>query len=250
MRKNIQATSLPVIPTGALCVQGDTKCYVQAVSATPLCLYDVRPINSTRLETIAMLLLRKSVLTSVFMFGVLFLQQTNAQTISSQATTNVVVNFPEVLVLYTFSDVSLNMDAAFLKSNMGLGTLTVCSTGNCVNAGGIGPVTVDATSEDLDLASDAQVPGISALTDITLTLQNAVGARSLGMTDANYTLGVADGGLTGVLGVGATQPTSFTNTGLALSTQSLQIKIDVSEIDTQAESVSVNENFVITVSGT
>lgn len=194
--------------------------------------------------------LRKSILASLFITGALLGQSASAQS-SASATTNVVVNFPEVLVLYTFSDVTLNMDAAFLKSNLGLGTIGVCTSGNeCVNAGAFGSVTVDATSEDLDIASDAQVPADGDLTDITLTLENAIGARSLGMTDASYTLGVVDGALTDVLEVGATQATSFTNTGLALSTQDLEILIDVSEIDTQAESTTVNEDFVITVSGT
>lgn len=169
--------------------------------------------------------------------------------VTANATTNVVINFPEILILYTFSTITLTLDKTFIQGNLGLGTIAACGTGGgCVNAGTTSKSSVNATT-DLDIASDADVLG-SNMTSITLTLQNALGARSLGLTDTNYTLGVVDGANTEVLGLDGTQPTSFANTGLALSTSDLVLLIDPSEIDTQAESVSVNEDFVITVSGT
>ena len=152
--------------------------------------------------------------------------------VTATAQTDIEVNFPEILVMYTFSDVTLAPDATFLTTALGLGTGGSCSAGDdCVDAGATGSINVTTASTDLDIASDADVPADTALNDIVLTLENAVGARSLGLTDANYTLGVTEAGTTAVLNVETgTQPTSFTNNGLVLSTSDLVLEIDVSEI--------------------
>lgn len=195
---------------------------------------------------------RKPLVQLLLAMGALSSGQSFAQ-VSGTATTSVTVNFPDILVLYTFSDIDLTLDATFIGGQFGLTPAVACTDpiGNsyCVNAGSVTEIGVTATT-DLDIANSG-IDEDGNLTSATLTLDNAFGARSLGLEDASYTLAVTDQGDTDVLGIDTdTQATSFTNSGLALSTGSLVLSIDPTEIDTQGESVQVIENFDITVSGT
>ena len=54
--------------------------------------------------------------------------------VTATAQTDIVVNFPEILVMYTFSDVTLAPDATFLTTALGLGTGGSCGAGHdCVD---------------------------------------------------------------------------------------------------------------------
>lgn len=191
--------------------------------------------------------LRGTFLSVILICGFIISAPVAAQS-SAEAETTVTVNFPEILVLYTFSAIELNLDATFLADNLGLGAATPCAVGaTCVDAGSATETDVGA-STDMDIS--ALVPADGGLNNVVLTLVDALGARSLGLTDTNYTLGVVDQGDTDVLNLGSGQPVSFSNTGLLLSTSDLVLEIDPNEIVDQTDSVQVVETFVITVSGT
>jgi hypothetical protein len=184
----------------------------------------------------------------IMAFGAsVFASQVSA--VTAIATTTVTINWPEVLILYTFADVDLTPDADILTDNLGAGTLGACDVGStnnhCVDAG-TSTIAMTALTEDLDIAGEAAVPADAALTDITITLQNAIGARSLGVAAATYTLAVADQGDSAAINLDASQATSFTNSGLTLTTADLIIELDVSEIAIGDDDA---EDFEITVSG-
>jgi hypothetical protein len=184
----------------------------------------------------------------IMAFGAsVFASQVSA--VTAIATTTVTINWPDVLILYTFSEIDITPDADILTNNLGAGTLSTCESGSdndhCVDAG-TSNVTMDALTEDLDIAGDADVPLDANLSNITITLENAIGARSLGVTAATYTLVVTDEGDSDAINLGTSQATSFTNSGLTLTTADLIIELDVSEI---AAADNDSEDFEISVSG-
>ena len=170
-----------------------------------------------------------------------------AQTVSATRTTTIDVNFPEILVMYTYSNITLDLDATFFAGQLGLGTTIACDAGaSCVDATTT-TITVDALTEDVDIAGQAAVPADGALTDVSINLTNAIAARSLGMTDANYTVNVVDQANSTVINLDGT-PDPMPNSGLQLSTTNLPIILDVSEITGPLDTDS--EDFEITVEGT
>jgi len=189
--------------------------------------------------------MRKFIGSAVLTSGMMMSGATQAA-VEAESTTTVTVNFPEILVLYTFATVDLTLDATNLVTDFGLGAGAACTTGTCVDAGASMETGVTATT-DLDIGASG-IPLDGALTDMSLTLNNAIGARSLGLADATYTLTVSDDGNSTIVDLDtANQATSFDNDGLTLSTAALELTIDASDITGSVTSES--EDFTITVNG-
>lgn len=122
------------------------------------------------------------------------------------ATTTVQITFPQVLILYTYDQISLDVTAGTLSGALGV-TGTNCTTGSyCVQLADPGPQTWDMLNPvDVDIASGTV--GLLDLSAVGVNISNAWGVRSI----------AAAGGLT----ASVTGPTSLTgpagSTALAVS---------------------------------
>ena len=181
---------------------------------------------------------RKILVPLIMFFGLAWGSQAQAQ-VSATAQTTIDVNFPEILVLFTFSQITLDLDATFFTDQLGLGE----------GDAGTSSITVDAGSEDIDIGASTDVPADADINDVEIDLLNAIGARSIGLTDTNYTVDVSDTGSSSIIDLSTTNTIgTLSNSGVALSTTNLPIVIDVSEIT--GPLVTDSETFDITVSGT
>ena len=162
---------------------------------------------------------------------------------AATATTTVEISFPQILILYTFDQIDLSVDAAGLADAITPGT-TTCAGDYCSDQG-----TVDLTGTGLALDGsdtlDADIAGgVGSLPGpVTVTVENAFGVRALG--HSSYTAGVAAAG-TPNAAFGSPAVTTPNYTGLQLSTGDLSFTIDLSQLSGGA---TESQDYQITVTG-
>jgi len=118
------------------------------------------------------------------------------------ATTTVEITFPQVLILYSYDTIQLDVTEATLATELGV-TGASCTSGSyCVQFTNAGPLDWDMNSAvNADIATAASaLPDLSA---VAVNIENAWGVRSV----------AAAGGLT----AGVTGPTSLTGPGASLA---------------------------------
>jgi len=174
---------------------------------------------------------------------------TNSTAHAAEASVQVDVNLPTVLVMYHYDTITLNLDQTALGGYLVGGTAGACTPagdfcddqGNptAINVTTIGgTTTVNSPINDIPLASTA--------TDVTLV--DVVGVRALGCTSysASYDGGASDNGVTIVNGSAVAgidgQPCSFTMTSGDLS-----FNLDFDAVDGGTSTVSAI--FDVTVTG-
>jgi hypothetical protein len=118
-----------------------------------------------------------------------------------QATTNVRVNFPQLLILYSFDQITLDVTQASLASKLGV-TGASCTSGSyCVEFASAGPLNWDLVNNTVD-ANIAPVD-LTGIDDLDVVVSNAWAVRS-----------VAAGG--GGLAATVSGPGTLTGPGTAL----------------------------------
>ena len=163
---------------------------------------------------------------------------------AATATTTVEINFPQILILYTFDQIDLAVDAAGLADAITTGT-TACSGDYCSDQG---TSDLSGTLLNLDGADvlDADIgTGVGSLPGpVNITIQNAFGVRALGYSGYS-----ANAAKTGTANAAFGNPTVTTPgyTGLSLSTGNLSFTIDLSQL---SGSGAQAQDYQITVTGT
>ena len=174
---------------------------------------------------------------------------TNSTAYAAEATVQVDVNLPTVLVMYHYNTITLNLDQTALGGYLVGGTAAACLTGGdfCndqLNPAAINVTTIGATTT----VNQAVVDNPVAATDTDITLVDVVGVRALGCStySASYDDGVSSNGVTitngtAVAGIDG-QACSF---GMTMG--DLTFNLDFNSVDGGASSVSAV--FDVTVTG-
>lgn len=166
-----------------------------------------------------------------------------AQSNAATAVTTIELQFPQILILYTYDFIYLDVDPQGLVDSLTSGLGQECTDQYCVNSpfyfdrldifGGVATVDADIQSQDLGISSD-----------VFVEIRNAFGVRGLGFS--NYTASVAP--------VGGSNPGLFTNegvsqpnySGLSFETGDLFFTLDLNNVsDFGFES----QSYAITVTG-
>jgi len=174
---------------------------------------------------------------------------TNSTAYAAEATVQVDVNLPTVLVMYHYDTITLDLDQTALGGYLVGGTAAACATGGdfCDDQGSpaaINVTTIGATTSVTQAVTDSPV----AATDTDITLVDVVGVRALGCT--SYLASYDDGGSGN--GVGITNGTSLSGIDSAgcsflMTTGDLTFNLDFDALDAGATSVSAV--FDVTVTG-
>ena len=173
---------------------------------------------------------------------------TNSTAYAAQASVQVDVNLPTVLVMYHYDTITLNLDQTALGGYLVGGTAAACTGGdfcdNQLNPAPINVTTIGATTT----VNQAVVDNPVAATDTDITLVDVVGVRALGC--ATYTATYDDGGSGN--GVGITNGTAVAGIdgqgcSFLMTTGDLTFNLDFDAVDAGATSVSAV--FDVTVTG-
>ncbi|KZX57934.1 hypothetical protein A3709_20125 [Halioglobus sp. HI00S01] len=167
---------------------------------------------------------------------------------SASIITDVDLNFPQVLVLYAFDAIEIDIDEAGLINAIDPGASDCTDQDYCVEllgedlsgspldlTGGSG--SIDAGLDDSDL-----VPLDGS---VSVTINNAFGVRALGYTQ--YNASVTKTGTANDVFAGTPTVSTPTYDGLNLSTGSLSFDIDLNELSVSGVQ---SQSYQITVTGT
>ena len=174
---------------------------------------------------------------------------TNSTAYAADASVNVDVDLPTVLVMYHYDTFTLNILESGLAGFLVGGTATACAGGtdfcdNQLNPATIDVSTVAATTTVTQAVTD---PGLGA-TDTDILLEDVVGVRALGCSaySASYSDGGSDTGVT----IGAATSLSGIDTlpcSFGMTTGDLQFNLDFQNVT--AGATSVRAVFDVTVTG-
>lgn len=174
---------------------------------------------------------------------------TNPVAHAANGSVNVDVNLPTVLVMYYFSNVTLNVDEAGLATYLGAGGIA-CAGDYCdaqPDPGAIDVLSVTATTNvPMPALNDPYGAGPGA---VTFVLQDVVGVRALGCTapySATYDVGGGDPAVTQVAGL-----TVANINGVACSMNLLtgDLAFDLDFDAVPAGATSVNAVLDVTITG-
>ena len=182
-------------------------------------------------------------LTAVSLIATAAMGTQSANAVSADTTID--VQFPEIIVLYHFGTISLEITQANLATALGASTLGLTclpgpAGGYCVEVADPGPLTLDLAAPTVDAGMDtnpAATAALSPLGIITVEIDNAWGVRSIG-TAAGLLTTISD---PGTLSDGGTETITVSNPttdnpnptrGLALQTGSMIFDMNLSSLDT------------------
>lgn len=174
---------------------------------------------------------------------------TNSTAYAAEASVQVDVSLPTVLVMYHYNTITLTLDQTALGGYLVGGTAGACLTGGdfCDDQGNPAAINVTTIGGTTTVNQAVVDPGLGA-TDTDITLVDVVGVRALGcgVYDATYDNGASSNGVTiadgtAVAGIDG-QACSF-----GMTTGDLTFNLDFSAIDAGASSVSAI--FDVTVTG-
>ncbi len=165
---------------------------------------------------------------------------------AATAETTISVNFPSIVVLYTYDSITLDVSEAGLGAAIKGGATTVsCSSDQCTaSQAAVKDLTAtQLTLDGNDVITADITSAVGALpTDIEVTINDAFGARCLGCGTGDYTVTTVDGGDSDV--IGNFSPSAMPQNGLTLSTGSLSFQVDLSQVTSNGV---VTEDVTITV---
>ena len=174
---------------------------------------------------------------------------TNSTAYAAEATVQVDVNLPTVLVMYHYNTITLDLDQTALGGYLVGGTAAACLTGGDFCNVQLIPAAINVTTIGATTTvNQAVVDNPVAATDTDITLVDVVGVRALGCStySASYDDGVSSNGVTitngtAVAGIDG-QACSF---GMTMG--DLTFNLDFNSVDGGASSVSAV--FDVTVTG-
>ena len=174
---------------------------------------------------------------------------TNSTAQAAEATVQVDVNLPTVLVMYHYNTITLDLDQTALGGYLVGGTAGACLTGGdfCDDQGSPAAINVTTIGGTTTVNQAVTDPGLGA-TDTDVTLVDVVGVRALGCAtySASYDNGASSNGVTitdgtAVAGIDG-QACSF-----GMTTGDLTFNLDFNAVDAGATQVSAI--FDVTVTG-
>lgn len=161
------------------------------------------------------------------------------------ADTTIDVQFPEIIVLYHFGTISLEITQANLATALGASTLGLTCVpgpagGYCVEVADPGPLTLDLAAPTVDAGMDtnaAATAALSPLGTITVVIENAWGVRSIGTINGLLTTittppNLSDGGLETITVLNPTTDNPNPTVGLGLDTGSMGFDMVLTSLDT------------------
>ena len=172
------------------------------------------------------------------------LQATPGQ--AATANTTISIDFPSILILYTYDNIELEVSEAGLGGALeGSGTVS-CTGSDCRSAQGDRDLTGSLLSLDGADVVDATIgtPVGSLPSGIGVTIENAYGARCLGCSAGTYAVTLTDGGNSAAIGTFTT--TAPAVNGLTLATGDLSFEVDLGSLTAAG---AVSETVTITVVG-
>lgn len=168
-----------------------------------------------------------------------------------QATTTVEVTFPQMLILYTYDRISLDVTAASLASKLGVVGGTCTADSYCIEFAATGPLNWDMNNPvDANIAGGAAaLPDLSA---VAVNIDNAWGVRSVSAGGGLAASILAPAALTGpganlnVVTASTDNPTPTRGLGVlnASRTGSIDFTLNLSTLDTQGR---YSGDFVVQV---
>ncbi len=174
---------------------------------------------------------------------------TNSTAYAAEASVQVDVNLPTVLVMYHYDTITLNLDQTALGGYLVGGTASACATGGDFCDAQGNPTAIDVTTIGATTTvNQAVVDNPVAATDTDITLVDVVGVRALGCS--TYTASYDDGGSGN--GVGITNGTAVAGIdgqgcSFLMTTGDLTFNLDFDSVDAGATTVSAV--FDVTVTG-
>ncbi len=172
-----------------------------------------------------------------------------ANTSATAATGNVAVNvdLPTVLIMYYYSDITLDLDQTALGGYMVGASGVACGTDWCNDNGSAGSVTVSNISANTTVPVTGLASPDFENTAMNIELQNIVGVRAIGCPngtyDATYDV-TGDAGITPETGTGVTN-INTASCSAALTTGNLDFDLDLATITPGA--MNVNATLAVTI---